>query len=111
MNVESFFFTLNGMERVALIKFVKQQIVALPKDVSIMTPLDVFVKIHRKVMSPRLLNLLIKNKRFLPAYAELVQKDFFLKLRDAGQVAWDEFERLRVSNIEECIEELEKEEE
>ncbi len=111
MNVEYFFYTLNKSERARFIRFVSDLLKTGDYSSVTMTPIKLWLHIHRYKMSVRLSNLLHANIKRLPAYAEIMNEERFFLLRGAGVKMWEEFKNLRDTLMEERAAEYPQEDE
>lgn len=103
MNTELFFYTLTKQERDDMVRFVANLLKDKDYTSPVLTPFNLWIHIHRYSMSTRLNNILtaaLQSKR-LPKYAEMLTKDYFLKIKFAGVGMWNEFVRLRDELIDE----------
>ena len=104
-DVVAMFYALSGRERIKLIKFIKSIVVVEDPDMAVMVPVDKFIHFKRNQMSSRLRNVLIRNKKSLPLYIDMVTRERFMLMSGRGKAMWEEFCSLRREIQKEIINE------
>jgi hypothetical protein len=104
-DVVAMFYALSGRERIKLIKFIKSIVVVEDPDMAVMVPVDKFIHFKRNQMSSRLRNVLIRNKKSLPLYIDMVTRERFMLMSGGGKAMWEEFCSLRRGIQKEIINE------